>query len=135
MATRGRAHSIGAERWGASREALGDAQVVVARASAALYPALPLLTAHLGHRAVTLPPARVAMLGVGEQVGRGAAPPPKPAPEPEDAAASDAGDADASVADTDPVGAPDSVVVLWQADLDPLSTLLASERVPPAHPT
>lgn len=129
VATRGRALSIGTERWGASVEALAAAEVVVARASAPLYPVLPLLLRHLGMKSGAVPPARVASLGAGERVGRGAAPVPKKEEPPPVAV----GDDGAPLVPAAPE-LKNAVVALWQPDADPFALLLATERPPPSHP-
>lgn len=112
--------------------ALAEAQVFVVRASAARYAALPLIVSHLGSRAVPVPAARVAALGAGEHVGKGAAPVPPPPPPVEEGAP--------GVAANGPPPAPDfndldnKVVVLCQPDREPFAELLAHERAQPSHP-
>ncbi|MBK8257393.1 MAG: hypothetical protein IPK82_32585 [Polyangiaceae bacterium] len=69
VATRGRSFTDA----GGSSKALADAQVVVARASAARFPALSLLVSHVGYRVGRVPKAKRAALGKGESVGAGAA--------------------------------------------------------------
>lgn len=130
VATRGRAFAEGAAALG---EALADAQVIIARASAARYAALPLLVSHLGYRGGVTPKARIAALGAGERVGVAAAgklAPPDPPKEGGDATAEAAVTEDAiAAADLDR-----KVLLLLQPDLDPFAALLAIERPRPTHP-
>ena len=132
VATRGRAFAE--ERHELSR-ALAEAEVVIARVRAATYGKSPILAAHVGFRAATVPEARVAALGAGERVGKAIAP-PKPEPkevspdQPETPQSPGELQADA-IAQTD---LERKVLVLWQPDPDPFSSLLAAERPLFRHP-
>lgn len=131
VATRGRAFAEGG-RTEAESEALEGAQVIIARASASRYAALPLLVSHLGFRAGVVPAARVGALGAGERVGRAAAA-RLPAPEEEKG---EPGGGEGQVTE-DAIAAADldrKVLLLWQPDRDPFAGLLAHERPPPSHP-
>lgn len=132
VATRGRAF---AEEGGqkAPSEALADAQVIIARASAARYASLPLLASHLGWRRGVAPKTRIAALGAGEHVGRAAA--GKLAP-PEEKKVDGEASADVLVTE-EAIAAADldrKVLLLLQPDLEPFAALLATERPPPSHP-
>ncbi len=132
VATRGRAFA--GERHELSR-ALAEAEVVVARVRAASYGKTPILAAHVGFRAATIPEARLAALGAGERVGKAIAP-PKPEPkevlpdQPETTQSPGELQAEA-IAQAD---LERKVLVLWQPDPDPFSALLASERPHFRHP-
>ena len=134
VATRGRSAGAGAAGGSIEAgEALAHAQVVIARASAARYAALPLLGSHLGFKTVDVLPSNVAALGAGEHVGAAAAP---KAPEPEEPPPEVAPGEGAPVVAAPPPPTPgsDKVLILWQPDLDPFASLLAKERPPVFHP-
>jgi ATP-dependent helicase YprA (DUF1998 family) len=134
VATRGRAFAEGGSG-AAQSEALADAQVVVARASAARYAALPLLLSHLGWRAGVVPKTRIAALGAGEHVGRAAAGKIAAAEEKKEGEGA-AGEGAEGQLTADAIAAADldrKVLLLWQPDLDPFAALLATERPPPSH--
>lgn len=113
---------------------LAKAEVVVARASAATYTSLRRLASHVGFGAVAVPEARVAALGVGEEVGAGAAPAPLALETELDEELVDPETGEPLPPPAPPAPLPDHVLVLWQPDLDPLSELLAKERPPTYHP-
>lgn len=82
VATRGRSFAEGASP-SEIEQGLIHAQVVIARANAARWFALPRLISHLGWKGGTVTEARIASLGAGEKVGKGATakakePPPPP---------------------------------------------------------
>lgn len=126
VATRGRSFAEGAR--GADREeALANAQVVIARASASRYAALPLLVSHLGWRAGTVPKTRIASLGAGEQVGVAAAGKIIP---PEEEAAAEGADPNAQVT-AEAIAQADferKVLLFLQPDPEPFAALLTTER-------
>lgn len=124
VATRGRSFAEGAR--GADRdEALSRAQVVIARASASRYAALPLLVSHLGWRAGSVPKTRIASLGAGEQVGVAAAG-KEIKPEEEAAAAGLEGQVtEEAIAQAD---FERKVLLFLQPDPEPFASLLIAER-------
>lgn len=134
VATRGRAFA--GERHEQSA-ALAEAEVVVARVRAARYGKTPVVSAHLGFRAATVPEARVAALGAGERVGKAIAPPaPQKEEEEKDPNAEAPAEAPGEVS-AEAIAQADlerKVLVLWQPDADPFSALLARERPPFDHP-
>lgn len=126
VATRGRSFAEGAR--GADRdEALSRAQVVIARASASRYAALPLLVSHLGWRAGAVPKTRIASLGAGEQVGVAAA--GKIKPPDEEAVAAVVGTegqvTEEAIAQAD---LERKVLLFLQPDPEPFASLLITER-------
>lgn len=136
VATRGR--SFGGQKDEASA-ALAGAEVVIARLRADRYASNPALVAHLGFRAATVPDARMASLGAGERVGKAILP---KMPVAEEKAAEESEIAKAVVEiqgqlSTEGIKAEEierKILILWQPDLDPFSTLLAHERPPYDHP-
>lgn len=71
VATRGRSFAEGVSP-AEIQQGLENAQVVIARAGASRWFALPRLVSHLGWRGGGVSKARIASLGAGEQVGKGA---------------------------------------------------------------
>ncbi len=129
VATRGRSFADPAAR---SSEALAGAQVVVARASAARWAALPLLTSHVGQKVGRFPKAKRAVLGKGETVGAGAArkdePPPEEIPVEQTAEAGALTDEQIAAANLE-----QKIIHFFQPDLEPFAALLVKERPHPSH--
>lgn len=130
VATRGRSFT---DHSGKGHDALAEAQVVVARASAARFAALPLLVSHVGYKVGRVPKAKRAALGKGETVGAGAArkdepPPEAPAPEapPEGGTLTEEQLAAAHLEH--------QIIHFFQPDLEPFAALLVKERPAPSHP-
>lgn len=130
VATRGRSF---VDRSDKGHEALADAQVVVARASAARFAALPLLVSHAGYKVGRVPKAKRAALGKGETVGAGAARKDEPPPEapPEGEAPADGALTDEQLA---AANLEQKIIHFFQPDLEPFAALLVKERPDPSHP-
>lgn len=126
VATRGRSFTDQS-----GKEALAEAQVVVARASAARFAALPLLVSHVGYRVGRVPKAKRAALGKGEKVGAGAARKDEPPEDPPEAEAP----ADGALTDEQLAAAQleQKIIHFFQPDLEPLAALLVKERPLPSH--
>jgi DEAD/DEAH box helicase domain-containing protein len=130
VATRGRSFADPNAR---AADALAGAQVVVARASAARFAALPLLVSHVGQRVGRFPKAKRAALGKGETVGAGAARKDEPPPEAPPAEAAPEGGAltDEQIA---AAHLEHQIIHFFQPDLEPFAALLVKERPLPTHP-
>ena len=107
--------------------------MVVARASAARWAALPLLTSHVGQKVGRFPKAKRAALGKGESVGAGAArkdePPPEEIPVEQTAEAGALTDEQIAAANLE-----QKIIHFFQPDLEPFAALLVKERPHPSHP-
>lgn len=124
VATRGRSFT---DRSGKDHEALAGAQVVVTRASAARFAALPLLVSHVGSKVGRVPKAKRAALGKGEAVGKGAAREDEPPPEapPQDEAPADGALTEEQLA---AANLEQQIIHFFQPDLEPFAALLVKER-------
>ena len=130
VATRGRSF---ADPSASSGDALAAAHVVIARASAARFAALPMLLSHVGQRVGRVPKAKRAALGKGETVGAGAA--RKDAP-PKELAPGEVAPADGTLTDEQLAAAnlEQKIIHFHQPDLEPFAALLVKERPHPSHP-
>ncbi|MFO0588305.1 MAG: Zn-binding domain-containing protein [Polyangiaceae bacterium] len=129
VATRGRSFADPSVR---GNDALSSAQVVVARASAARWAALPLLTSHVGQKVGRFPKAKRVALGKGESVGSGAARKDEP---PEEIPIETTEEAPAALTDEQIAAAnlEQKIVHFFQPDLEPFAALLVKERPVPSH--